>query len=101
MLGIRKYVGISALAAAGVVYHAFSTREQYAFPSFYCTRKRMSMFPRVTLNARHLEVSGILLSITRICAGSSHLCTTSPPQRLPLLCLATSLLLWRYAHTSS
>ncbi|CAL5228388.1 g11511 [Coccomyxa viridis] len=34
MLGIRKYVGISALAAAGVVYHAFSTREQF-FPSVY------------------------------------------------------------------
>ena len=31
MLGIPKYVGISALAAVGVVYHAFSTREQYDF----------------------------------------------------------------------
>ncbi len=54
MLGIRKYVGISALAAAGVVYHAFSTREQYDFPCFCCTHHRMPMFPRLILDARHL-----------------------------------------------
>ena len=28
MIGLKKYVGLSTLAAAGVVYHAFSTREQ-------------------------------------------------------------------------
>ncbi len=59
MLGIRKYVGISALAAAGVVYHAFSTREQYAFPCFYCMHRRMPMSPRVMFNARHPQVSNI------------------------------------------
>ncbi len=30
MLGFRKYVGLSTLLACGVVYHAFSTREQCA-----------------------------------------------------------------------
>lgn len=35
MLGsVPKYFGISALAALGVIYHAFSTREQF-FPSVY------------------------------------------------------------------
>ena len=28
MFSTTKYFGLSALAAAGVVYHAFSTREQ-------------------------------------------------------------------------
>lgn len=37
MLGIPKYVGISALAAVGVVYHAFSTREQYDIQCLCCT----------------------------------------------------------------
>ena len=101
MLGIRKYVGISALAAAGVVYHAFSTREQYDFPCFSCTHQRMPMLPRVALKRRTSTDVGRLLSKICACAGSSHLCTTSPPQRLPLLYSAILLSLWRFARTSS
>ena len=36
MFGVAKYVGISALAAAGVIYHAFSTREQYDSSCHLC-----------------------------------------------------------------
>lgn len=34
MLSLSKYFGVSSLAAAAVIYHAFSTREQF-FPSTY------------------------------------------------------------------
>jgi len=33
MRSVRKYIGVSTLAALGVVYHAFSTREQCALVS--------------------------------------------------------------------
>lgn len=32
-MSVRKYIGVSTLAALGVVYHAFSTREQCALVS--------------------------------------------------------------------
>ncbi|BDA48217.1 probable E3 ubiquitin-protein ligase synoviolin at N-terminal half [Coccomyxa sp. Obi] len=34
MMSVTKYIGLSTVAALGVVYHAFSTREQF-FPSVY------------------------------------------------------------------
>ncbi len=51
MLGIPKYVGVSALAALGVIYHAFSTREQYDIPYLCYTQKEMSSSQHGTINA--------------------------------------------------